>query len=48
MKKAILVLAVAGLLAACNNTTSTATSTDSTKVDSTVVDSAKVITDSIK
>jgi len=43
MKKAILVLAVAGLLAACNNTATTATSTDSTKVDST-----KVITDSTK
>ena len=48
MKKAILVLIVASVFAACNNTITTATSTDSTKVDSTVVDSTKVLTDSVK
>ena len=50
MKKVILVLAVASVFTACNNTsTSKSTTTDSTKVDSTVVvDSTKVITDSTK
>jgi hypothetical protein len=47
MKKAILVVLVASVFTACNNTTSITTTTDSTKVDSTV-DSTKVITDSIK
>jgi hypothetical protein len=47
MKKAILAVLVASIFTACNNTTTTVTSTDSTKVDSTV-DSTKVITDSIK
>jgi len=47
MKKVILVVLVASVFTACNDTTSTTTTTDSTKVDSTV-DSTKVITDSIK
>jgi hypothetical protein len=48
MKKAILVLIVASVFTACNNTTTTAITTDSTKVDSTVVDSTKILTDSVK
>jgi hypothetical protein len=46
MKKFLGILAIAGVLVACNNSSSTSETTDSTKVDSlppatTVVDSTK-------
>jgi len=46
MKKVIAILAVAGLMTACNNGTSTISKVDSTKVDSTKVsvDTAAIAT----
>ena len=46
MKKFLGILAIAGVLVACNNSSSTTETTDSTKVDS--IPAATTVTDSTK
>lgn len=46
MKKFLGILAIAGVLVACNNSSSTSETTDSTKVDS--IPAATTVTDSTK